>query len=520
MKKLIRKILLVASIIMMLLMSGFMLVKKYLDRKTQFEKSSENFFYQIESIMDSNSEEFDVAISEIKENCMTKAQAASYILSNLTSKITPLKLREIAAIIDVDEIHLFNSEGVLYLGSQEKYIGFSFDSGEQMAFFKPLLENKDLFLCQEIMPNTAEGKNMQYSALWSENRKFIVQIGYEPHRISEMTERNELPYIFSLLTDSLESNIIAIDPKTFKVKGSARTDLVGKSIEYLGMKRSFFKGKDNNFTFVSKQGDKFFSVHKKSGDIILCRIIPYSELFDDFFDDIFCFILHIIISFIVFYFLLAKVFDRYIVNSINRVNCGLKKIGEGNLEEKIRVDSIPEFMELSEYINNMVGQLKKDLTEDILTGLASRRAFYSEINKYFYAGECPAAAFYMIDADSLKYVNDTYGHEIGDMYLMKIATILKSIPASNRIIARLGGDEFVVVVYGETRAEFNRYFESYKELRSSSKIIISMSEELNVSFSIGMSIANEDGTNYHDLLKVADKRMYQDKISRKKSRKL
>ena len=126
----------------------------------------------------------------------------------------------------------------------------------------------------------------------------------------------------------------------------------------------------------------------------------------------------------------------------------------------------------------------------------------------------------MIDADSLKYVNDTYGHEIGDMYLMKIATILKSIPASNRIIARLGGDEFVVVVYGETRAEFNRYFESYKELRSSSKIIISMSEELNVSFSIGMSIANEDGTNYHELLKVADKRMYQDKISRKKSRKL
>ena len=67
MKKLIRKILLVASIIMMLLMSGFMLVKKYLDRKTQFKKSSENFFYQIESIMDSNSEEFDVAISEIGE---------------------------------------------------------------------------------------------------------------------------------------------------------------------------------------------------------------------------------------------------------------------------------------------------------------------------------------------------------------------------------------------------------------------------------------------------------------------
>lgn len=518
MKKLIRRILLTASLLMMLLMSGLIFVKKYSDKKTQFKKSSEKFFYQIESIMDSNNDDLDVAMSELKENCMTKAQAASYILSNLTENITPLKLREIAAIIDVDEINLFNSSGVLFLSSLERYMGFSFDSGDQIGFFKTLLENKDLFLCQEIMPNTAERKVMQYSALWSENRKFIVQIGYEPHRIHELTERNELPYIFSLLTDSLESNIIAIDPKTFVIKGSARTELVGKTIEYTGMNSKSFQNKENIFTYVSRQGDKYLSVHKKSGDIILCRVIPYSELFDGFFDEILIFIIHIVITFVVFYILLSKVFERYIVDSIYSINSGLKKIEEGNLDEKIMVDTIPEFLELSKYINDMVGQLKKDLTEDILTGLASRRAFYLELNRYFSNGNCPAAAFYMIDADNLKYVNDTYGHEIGDMYLMKVAAILNSIPASNRIIARLGGDEFAVVVYGETKKEFESYLKSYKEFRSSSKIISSMQNEVNVSFSIGMAIANEDGHNFHELLKVADERMYQDKMSRKKSR--
>lgn len=46
-----------------------------------------------------------------------------------------------------------------------------------MRFFAPMLTDKSLKLVQEVTPNTAEGKMMQYSALWSKDRHFIVQVG-------------------------------------------------------------------------------------------------------------------------------------------------------------------------------------------------------------------------------------------------------------------------------------------------------------------------------------------------------
>ena len=58
------------------------------------------------------------------------------------------ELRKIAALISVDEVHLFNTDGVIYAGTNPEYFGYSFDSGEQMAFFKQMLNNYDLTLCQ------------------------------------------------------------------------------------------------------------------------------------------------------------------------------------------------------------------------------------------------------------------------------------------------------------------------------------------------------------------------------------
>lgn len=58
-----------------------------------------------------------------------------------------------------------------------------------MYYFKPILNDKNLELCQEITPNTFENKLMQYYALWSENKEFIVQMGMEPINVMKATEK-------------------------------------------------------------------------------------------------------------------------------------------------------------------------------------------------------------------------------------------------------------------------------------------------------------------------------------------
>lgn len=85
---------------------------------------------------------------------------------------------------------------------------------------------------------------------------------------------------------------------------------------------------------------------------------------------------------------------------------------------------------------------------DMLTGLNNRRAFYERV------AEIPDGTngvLIIIDADHFKRVNDTYGHDIGDLRLQQIAKHLIASVRENDIVARIGGEEFAVVMLGADR---------------------------------------------------------------------
>jgi diguanylate cyclase (GGDEF)-like protein len=92
---------------------------------------------------------------------------------------------------------------------------------------------------------------------------------------------------------------------------------------------------------------------------------------------------------------------------------------------------------------------------DDLTGLYNRRWMEAKIHEM--AETKQAGAFFMIDLDQFKRVNDTYGHQVGDMALIVLAKCLKNqrakLSASNFCPARLGGDEFCLFYRGETNRQ-------------------------------------------------------------------
>ena len=65
----------------------------------------------------------------------------------------------------------------------------SFDSGEQIAYFKPILSDYDLVMCQDVTPSTAEARQMMYARCWMEGLSGIVQIGISPERLVEECPR-------------------------------------------------------------------------------------------------------------------------------------------------------------------------------------------------------------------------------------------------------------------------------------------------------------------------------------------
>lgn len=154
--------------------------------------------------------------------------------------------------------------------------------------------------------------------------------------------------------------------------------------------------------------------------------------------------------------------------------------------------------------------LNNRLVKDPLTGLVSRYQYRSEMQRVINANPQALGLFAFIDIDAFKHVNDTYGHAVGDEYLVAFAKRLASLTSEGRLIAmRIAGDEFGLYMHelASVDDEIYRKFEVYVTERPLSTSI----GELAISCSVGFAVYNRDTTNLFELIEYADWAMYQAK---------
>ena len=152
---------------------------------------------------------------------------------------------------------------------------------------------------------------------------------------------------------------------------------------------------------------------------------------------------------------------------------------------------------------------------DALTGLKNRKAFYEQLQDALYHAKRYGAevALIYIDIDKFKKVNDTLGHEIGDMLLLEIRDRLQGTLRKTDFISRIGGDEFVALVDDPNQIH---------PTAIAKKIVKKLSEPYNlkgnmidyISSSVGISIFPTDAVDMDSLVKKADQAMYMAKEMR------
>jgi diguanylate cyclase (GGDEF)-like protein/PAS domain S-box-containing protein len=154
---------------------------------------------------------------------------------------------------------------------------------------------------------------------------------------------------------------------------------------------------------------------------------------------------------------------------------------------------------------------------DPLTGLANRRLLIDRLERALIRAQRQgqSVGVLLLDLDRFKLVNDTFGHETGDVVLQAIARRLQQVVRRGDTLARLGGDEFVVVVEdlgsapsvdGVARKILDAVARPQR-LRGAS----AASSTLVLTTSIGISVYPDDGEDASTLLRHADAAMYQAK---------
>ena len=320
--------------------------------KKEANYTAQTTFYHIEQILNENQKDLNKQKKEYRQTCIDNAQAVAYSLQENPDALYNIdELKKIAQYVEVDEIHIFNKQGVIISGTHPEYYGYSFDSGKQLSFFKPLLSNQNLQLTQKIMENTASHIKMQYSALWSENKEFIVQVGMNHENASKATKKNQLSYLFKLFRVNNEAQYYAINSKNHKIVGTIHHH-IGDVASSIGLKDTQIKEAKNGF-FTEIDGQLSYCVSKKIKNNYIYCIIPVRVLFKEVPKNCLEMIVCLIIISILFRLLIIKYIRVYVIDSINQINHQLSKISKGQLDDEVSINNSLEFQKLSHYINEM-----------------------------------------------------------------------------------------------------------------------------------------------------------------------
>ena len=279
---------------------------------------------------------------------------------------------------------MFDTKGYIYSGSVPKYFGYSFDSGEQMAYFKPMLKDKKLTMCQDVTPNTSEAKEMMYAITWNEAGNKMIQVGIEPKRLLNEVRQNEISTVVADMPVYKDMEILVADSDTKIVAGATDSSKIGLKIDSIDMRH-------------------YRCVEKQKGAYIVAVMVEDSYYHQGS-------LLAILIVGI--YLILASCCMVYMLSKVMK---------EKYEKEKFR------------YTSNT----------DELTRCYNRRAYEEDINKLNLSKEW---VYVSMDLNGLKRANDSFGHVAGDELIQAAADCMKNSFSEHGKVYRVGGDEFVVII--------------------------------------------------------------------------
>lgn len=188
-----------------------------------------------------------------------------------------------------------------------------------------------------------------------------------------------------------------------------------------------------------------------------------------------------------------------VVRDISRRKKAEEGLTKANEQLSLRVAEVEQLQE----------ELREQALHDPLTGLYNRR-YLAEMLEHEIARarrEQSSLSIIVSDIDHFKDINDTYGHQAGDQFLVEIAGLMKRFTRSSDLICRYGGEEFVLVF---PKADQDAALQRADEIRQKCSEIIIPHEghALSVTMSFGMAVYPDHGDDPEQIIIKADKALY------------
>lgn len=204
-------------------------------------------------------------------------------------------------------------------------------------------------------------------------------------------------------------------------------------------------------------------------------------------------------------------FSNELINAIDKIEVFLEKISKGNLRAELSPEVLArqdELGDMGKHVVQMQRSLRELIEQDLLTGLNNRRSGEKKLRQVQADNTRTGLPFSVAigDIDHFKHVNDTYGHECGDVVLTNISNRLKRHMKGNGFAVRWGGEEFLLVFDRCNKEKAVGCLEDLMQEIRSAKIQYGNGTVVQVTMTFGIEDGSEE--NLDHIIRSADEKLY------------
>jgi len=185
-----------------------------------------------------------------------------------------------------------------------------------------------------------------------------------------------------------------------------------------------------------------------------------------------------------------------------------KEIDDFMVEVKKEDEEIEKLKAKIRSLEKKVKKLSKEVKTDFLTNIANKKALQEELKKQESSFKRYNTNYSVVffDIDHFKNINDTYGHDAGDVILKSLGLLFRRYARDVDMIGRFGGEEFVAILPNTPKDGAYRFAEKLREIIEKTKF---MYKKTRIKVTVSAGVASRDEVNSkEELLKKADERLY------------
>ncbi|WP_242664303.1 cache domain-containing protein [Chlorobium sp. N1] len=217
---------------------------------------------------------------ESDAQAIAKAHALSYMIELKPSIVGDSKeLERISRVLDVDEAHISDKNGLLVGSSLPDYVGYDMASKPQSKAFMLAIYYRDFELAQKPQPKGIDGTLFQYAGVARIDRPGIVQVGFKPERLEKVMETADISKVAKDWRIGANGQVMIADFDG-KILSTIDGRHLGESLAEYGFPEKVFNGAAGEFR-ASVQGEASLFVYRFAGKNLIIASVPDHEIYGD-----------------------------------------------------------------------------------------------------------------------------------------------------------------------------------------------------------------------------------------------